>query len=261
MRSMRARALIGILRAGFGSGLILVAGLVGAQSISDTALASAAASDCADHRWKKRGRAPAGFIKGISVSYAKAWCEARKQPESVAAALAGVEFKPERDALAHYGVSGGSAESRLRSLYALAIGQGMRESSGNTTEGYDRTVRNQTEQIAEAGLFQVSYDSINASPWLKRLWDQYAADPGSCALSVFQEGIKKVDRSEVGTGKGAEFQRFTRACPVFAVEYAAVMMRTNLNHFGPIKRKEAELLPACVAMLQKVEADAAANCP
>ena len=234
---------------------------VRAQTLDDQGLKVAAQSECGRHSWKQRGKAPAGFIKGMAASYAKTWCESRKSPDSIAAALAGTDFKPERDALVHYGSAGGGPEDRLRAIYALAISEGMRESSGNTTEGYDRTVKNQTEEIAEAGLFQVSHDSLRASPLLQKLWDRFAANPSDCNLSIFQEGIKKVDRPEVGNGKGAEFQRFTRACPAFAVEYAAVMMRSNLNHFGPIKRMEAELLPACVAMFEQVEQAAAPLCP
>jgi hypothetical protein len=234
---------------------------VEAQTLGEVALTSALKSECGQHVWKQRGKAPAGFIKGMAASYAKTWCEAAKTPDSVAAKVAGTGFKSERDALALYDRDGGSQDDRLRAIYALAISEGMRESSGNTTEGYDSTVKNQTADIAEAGLFQVSHDSLRASPLLQELWDRFAASPGSCNLSIFEEGIRKVNRPVVGSGKGAEFQRFTRACPAFAVEYAAVMMRTNLNHFGPIKRKEAELLPACIDMFERVEQAAKPLCP
>jgi len=231
-----------------------------AQSLDGDTLKAAAQSECGRHSWVKRGRAPTGFIKGMAASYAKTWCEARKSPDSISAALAGTGFEPKRDALALYGKSGGNQADRLRAIYALAIGEGMRESSGNTTEGYDRTVKNQTEMIAEAGLFQISYGSLKASPMLQKLWDRFAASPADCNLEIFEEGIKKVNRPEVGNGKGVEFQRFTRACPAFAVEYAAVMMRANRNHFGPVRRQEAELLPACVAMFEQVEQAAAPLC-
>jgi hypothetical protein len=224
----------------------------GAQTLDEATLKAAAQSECGRHFWKQRGKAPAGFIKGMAAS---------KSPDSVAAALAGTSFKSERDALALYGKGGGSQDDRLRAIYALAISEGMRESSGNTTEGYDRTVKKQTAEIAEAGLFQVSHDSLRASPVLQKVWDRFAASPADCNLSIFGEGIKRVNRPEVGTGKGAEFQRFTRVCPAFAAEYAAVMMRANLNHFGPIKRKEAELLPTCVAMFEQVEQAAKPLCP
>lgn len=243
--------------------LALALFVVGAEAqILDTrSLEAAVQSECGQHVWKQRGRAPSGFIKGMAAGYAKSWCEARARPDSIAAALAGTSFKPERDALAHYGKTGGTPEDRLRAIYALAIGQGMRESSGNTTAGYDRTVKKQAEEIAEAGLFQVSYDSRTASQMLLTLWDRFVASPSDCNLSIFEEGIKKVNRSEIGVGKGAEFQRFTKICPAFAVEYAVVSMRANRNHFGPIGRKETELLPACIAMLEQVEQSAKLSCP
>lgn len=127
----------------------------GAQTLDEARLNAAVQSECGQHFWKQRGKAPAGFIKGMAVSYAKTWCEASKSPDSVAAALAGTSFKSERDALALYDKAGGSQDDRLRAIYALAISEGMRESSGNTTEGYDRKVKKQTAETAEAGLFQV----------------------------------------------------------------------------------------------------------
>jgi hypothetical protein len=42
-----------------------------------------------------------------------------------------------QDALSHYGLKLPSANQRLRGLYTLALGLGMRESSGNTTDAWD----------------------------------------------------------------------------------------------------------------------------
>jgi hypothetical protein len=221
--------------------------------------ARASASPCAHASYRKRGVAPAGFVRGMALSYAKAYCELKTQPDSVATALAGDAFAARSDALAWYGRAGGSAEQRLRALYALALGEGMRESSGNPSEGWDRSVAHQNVNIAEAGLFQVSFDSIGLSPWLRKLYADYQADPAACRLDVFMAGQKDRHASVIGTGPGADFQRFTKACPAFAVEYAAVMFRVKLQHFGPIRRKEAELLPACEAMLQDIQS--LAPCP
>lgn len=213
----------------------------------------AANSDCAKHNWSERGVAPVGFIKGVALSYAKAYREVKAGKDTAASFTAGEMINAKQDALALYGKAGGSKFDRLRASYALAIGEGMRESSGNTTEGYDKTVKQQTAEIAEAGLYQVSHDSIRGSPWLTKLYEQFKGDTAACLRAEYMEGVKDLKRDVVGNGPSADFQRFTQSCPAFATAYAVVMFRTNLKHFGPIKSKKAELLPACEAMLQAVE--------
>ncbi|MCA1568195.1 MAG: hypothetical protein LC803_21635 [Acidobacteria bacterium] len=225
----------------------------------------AAASPCARHRWPGRGRAPVGYIKGVALTYAKSFCESRAGGTAV-----DIMRRPltrnGQDALVHYqstlaahGVNVDSVAERLRALYTLGIGLGMRESSGNTTEGRDLTARRPTANSAEAGLFQTSFDSFNVSPALSQLFDQYRANTGRCLLDTFKEGIPRViTRPVFGTGPGADYQRFTRECPAFATEYVMVMLRVNRRHFGPINRREAEYFQPCNDMLREVEA--AASC-
>jgi hypothetical protein len=221
----------------------------------------AAASPCARHIWPGRGRAPVGYIKGVALTYAKSFCESRAGGGAV-----DIMRRPltrnGQDALVHYqsalaahGVNVNSDTERLRALYTLAIGLGMRESSGNTTEGRDLTARRPTANSAEAGLFQTSFDSFNVSPALSQLFDQYRANTGGCLLDTFREGIPRViTRPVFGTGPGADYQRFTRECPAFATEYVMVMLRVNRRHFGPINRHEAEYFQPCNNMLREVEA-------
>ena len=213
----------------------------------------AARSACARHVWKNRGRAPVGYIKGMAQAYAKSFCESKGSAETAATVMK-QPLQGAEDALVHYGIGGTTDIERLRALYTLGIGLGMRESSGNTTEGRDITVRNPTASNAEAGLFQQSFDSFNRSPALAMLFDHYKANPSACCLETFMEGIRDKRRSVVGTGPGAEFQRFTKACPAFATEYAMVLLRVNRRHFGPINRKEAEFVQQCNDMLKEVEA-------
>lgn len=204
-----------------------------------------------------------GYIKGVAQSYAQAYCEVKAGKDSAATFTASVMDKPQNDALVHYGKADGQPVERLRHVYALALGEGMRESSGNPTEGPDASVpaAKQTAETAEAGLFQVSHDSFGNSKWLARLFTQFKADPALCHRATYLEGVKDKQRAVVGAGAGADFQQFTKDCPAFATAYAAVMFRVNKRHFGPIVRKEAELLPACVSMLQAVEMEADAACP
>ena len=81
----------------------------------------------------------------------------------------------------------------------------------------------------------------------------------TCLLDTFKEGIPHViTRPVLGTGPGADYQRFTRDCSAFATEDAMVMLRVNRRHFGPINKLEAEYFQPCNDMLRQVEA--AATC-
>jgi hypothetical protein len=222
----------------------------------------AARSACARHNWRNRGRAPVGYIKGVAQVYAKSFCESRGSSET-AVRVMNQPLQGNQDALVHYrdalrgsGVDVSSDIERLRALYTLGIGLGMRESSGNTTEGRDIQVRHPTASNAEAGLFQQSFDSLDSRvPALGQLLEQYRANVSACSLETFREGISRVvTRPVFGTGPGAEFQRFTRECPAFATEYAMVLLRVNREHFGPINRREAEFFQPCNDMLKEVEA-------
>ena len=123
----------------------------------------AAASPLASLTWTGRGRAPLGYIKGMAVMFAA--CYARLgTPDTAVASMTVPVGSTGRDALARYGVAPGGKADILRSLFALLIGLGMRESSGNYTEGRDTTADNVTADTAEAGLFQQSWNSSAASP-------------------------------------------------------------------------------------------------
>jgi hypothetical protein len=64
---------------------------------------------------------------------------------------------------------------------------------------------------------------------------------------------RTADLENFGTGDGKEFQRLTKACPAFAVEFAALALRNLREHWGPINRKEAELRPEGDEMLFAVQ--------
>lgn len=201
-------------------------------------------SPVSKYNWKNRGVAPIGYIEGVAVTYAKSYYELKKKQKTAVEVMSQTLGESKNDALAHYGITANSDIDRLRAVYTLALGLGMRESSGNTTEDWDRSklkdgIKN-TEENAEAGLFQVSWDSRNKSPWLLKLYEQYKAAPGQCSLSIFMEKVPDKKKPAVGTGDGAKFQKFTKECPSFATEYVMIMLRSNRSHFGPINRKAAE---------------------
>lgn len=234
----------------------------GAYSRQITDLAGASA--CTKYSWKNRGRAPAGYVKGVALSFARSICRVKSvTPTKLATIFATPDTHNARtDALAHYQStfaalrisSNVAGESAVRAVYTLGLGLGMRESSGAYCEGWDTSAGSKrSSATGEAGLFQVSYDSMGASPELRKLYQEYQATPGRCQLNVFKEGASCRSQSILGSGAGATYQAFNKACPAFATEYAMTMLRVQRSHFGPINRKEAEVIPVCESLLTKVQ--------
>lgn len=237
-----------------------------ATPISGNALtdikAIAQGSSCKSYSWKNRGRAPAGYISGMAVSFAKSLCRQRAG-ESEAGVMARKNAQAtSTDAIAWYEGTfdalklpiDSSGPDTLRSLYTLGMGLGMRESSGKYCEGYDVAAgTNRPASAIEAGPFQTSYDSITASSELKKLYTEYKNNSAKCYLDVFSSGVSCTNRAILGTGEGAAFQRLAKSCPAFAAEYAMLSLRVLRKHYGPINRKEAEVNSSCNAMLDQVQ--------
>lgn len=212
------------------------------------------------YSWLDRGRAKIGYYKGMAIAYGN--CVQKLAgggaPEQAMAVAVG---SPERDALAHYAPEiGGLAEStatpadRLRCVFALLLGLGMRESSGKYCEGRDQSANNVDALTAEAGLFQTSFNSMSASPILADLFQHYQ---GTTDLrDVFSESVTCSPSSAInyGAGTGRTFQELTKNCPAFAVEYAAVLLRIQRRHWGPINKKRAELRADSFGLLRQIEA-------
>jgi hypothetical protein len=164
-------------------------------------LSVATQSSCATHFFRDRGRAPIGYIKGVALTYAKSYCELKRGEETAVTVMSQPLGSNTLDSLTHYGRTDTTPLGRLRAVYALAIGEGMRESAGNTTEGRDESVpeREATEANAEAGLFQVSFDSFasvkKVSPaseaWLRSLYNQYQKPDVACELEIFYGGSSR----------------------------------------------------------------------
>jgi hypothetical protein len=223
----------------------------------------AAASDVARFSWKNRGVAPAGYIKGMALVYARMHCKLKAGDAAAVEMAKAKTADVDRDALAWYDQIFTAAEMNndiagidtLRHLFVLLIGLGMRESSGKHCEGRDRSASNSTGETAEAGLFQTSFNARGASPLLLTLFAQYSADP-SGFVDVFKEGVQcsAASLENFGSGEGKEFQRLSKECPAFAAEFAAVGLRNVRKHWGPITRREVEVRPECDVMLRQVQA-------
>ena len=234
------------------------------SSYIDQIKSIAASSSCASYSWASRGRAPAAYMKGMALNYARAYCRYKTTlaaPTVLAGLLTGRAGDAAKDALAHYSstfssagfnVNANGVES-LRALYTLGIGLGMRESSGKYCEGRDMSASNTSASTAEAGMFQTSYNSMTAHPELNNLYNEYKTTPARCFLDVYSVGITCSASSFSGTGEGLTYQKLNKSCPAFAAEYAMLMLRVRRNHYGPINRKEVEVKTVCSSMLKSIE--------
>lgn len=233
-------------------------------------------SQCIRYSWKNnRGQAPASYIEGMALVFARAACHPERADVRIVSSPN--EGQQRTDALATYenrfaslGMKNDAAGiDTLRHTYVLLIGLGMMESSGKFCEGRDVSECFDEPDSAEAGLFQTSYGVGKTIPALMSMFADYQAGRQDCMLDTFQDHLTCRIRNShnprcpeatsdvVGTGPGADWQRLTKSCPAFATEYAAVVLRQHggsRGEFGPIRRKQAEVQPACDAMLKDVEA-------
>lgn len=217
-----------------------------------TKIIDVAGSECASHVYGNgHGKAPVGFVKLLAATFERSVCRGSK---NIGAGLG----SPGSDALAFYGATGAD---RYVLTYSLAFEHGMRESDGRYWLGADPSaVAGESASEAEAGLFQTSYNSLGgfnkaSGGELQERYDWYQANPSKCMLDIAKEGLTPGPMSEVGSGPGVTFQRFTKTCPAFAVEYAMIMLRVGKNHYGPIKRKEARFTDVCTTLLTQIKAN------
>lgn len=229
------------------------------QKTVDKITAVAAASSLMQHNWTSRGRAPAGYIKGMAVCFGHVYAKLLAGDSAAKAMVRIVEDG--KDVFDQYEDEFNEAEmptndepddARLRSLFVVLTGLGMRESSGRYCEGRDRSASNTRADTAEAGLFQQSWDSRRASPEIVKLFNQ----PGDASfLDIFKEGVKprNGDLDNYGTGDGRAFQAMCKVSPAFAVQVAAIGLRTLYTHWGPIIRHEVELVPEADDLFQQVQ--------
>ena len=203
--------------------------------------------------WPNRGRAPLGYLKGMALVFARAYCKlVSNHPDALEMAQANTGIR-DSDALAHYadqfeemGMNNdATGPDTLRHLYVLMMGLGMRESSGKHCTGRDRSANNTSSITAEAGLFQTSFNakSSNAA-LLGPMFDRYSNNP-SGFLDEFSEDVScdARDWENYGSGDGREFQRLSKECPAFGAEFAAIVLRNRRRHYGPINRREAKTHP------------------
>lgn len=214
------------------------------------------------YNWANRGIAPAGYIKGMALVFARVYGKL-KNADAAAVEMAKADTgKPAADALSYYAArfdeagmhNEASGPETLRHLFVLMMGLGMRESSGRYCEGRDVSADNTTANTAEAGLFQTSYNAVSASPLLPGIFTAYQGAIDGF-IEVFKQGVtpKPADLKNFGSGNGKLFQQLSKEKPAFAAEFAAVALRNMRTHWGPINTRKAEVRPEANIMLLKVQ--------
>jgi hypothetical protein len=221
----------------------------------------AATSSCSHYAWRNRGRAPAAYVEGMAVTFAKSICRLRAGDSGAQLTAEKNTGNTAKDAIAWYENQFDSLElpiensgaDTLRSLYTLGLGLGMRESSGQYCTGYDTSAGPETASTAEAGTFQTSYNAMVASPELGKLYASYKKNPSKCYLDIYSKNVSCTHQNIVGTGAGADYQRFVKSCPAFGAESAMMGLRVLRKQWGPINRKEAEVNSSCDQMFGNVQ--------
>jgi hypothetical protein len=215
-------------------------------------------SKIAKYNWKDRGVAALGYTAGMAVAYGQ------RYRKLLAGDVYAVEMSKEqgaatRDALAWYAdtfkdagfAAAKTPTDRLRRLFVLMVGLGMRESSGSHCVGRDKSANNTTAETAEAGLFQMSWNSRSMSPLLPLLFEKYTGRTD--LLEIFKAKCSADDLKNWGKGDGAAFQKLSKECPAFAIDFAAIGLRNRRSHWGPINKRAAEIRPDCDVLLRQVE--------
>jgi peptidoglycan hydrolase-like protein with peptidoglycan-binding domain len=218
------------------------------------------ASGLDDYTWDDRGTSPPGYISGMALCFALAESQ-RQTGKASFVAMAKPVGSSDTDALAWYkdefesaGMANDTTRARIRHLFVLLIGLGMRESSGKYCEGRDMSASNTSSDTCEAGLFQSSWNFHNSSNYIDEFFQEYWADPNGF-LEVFQEGVSPTANNLncYGTGDGAAYQWLAKFCPAFAVMSTAIGLRVLRKHWGPIERKEVELVEKVDELLLKIQ--------
>ncbi len=276
----------------------------------------------ADASCKKVFTGNKGNTTGAGLPYAKTFAYSMIQdlcnPEvaNIGKNLSSPSFGS-KDALSlslfNKGSVSGTDPKNLATTYSLMYSLGQREADGNFKEGRDLSGNNKSAETVEAGLFQVSANSLNLGSgktkgflkdifrsFVGRLSTQSSSEKASLCLNAKLRGTKET-RSPAssddlqslfssGSCKGSAsivkassyrssrvatcFRKLTKACPSFAIKYAAGVARVNRAHNGPLvthselrrrglksaKYHKPYLKPACHSVFKSIASNKSMIC-
>src|SRR5262249_41994847 len=225
----------------------------------------AADSPLQSFSWRDGGRAPPGYYAGMGKTYALAVLRLEGRDPAAEIMASPATGSPDKDVMVWYAdelaeadmsegnESGG--QDCLRHLFVILVGLGLRESSANTWEGRDMSASNVESTTAEAGGWQTSWNIKGcASSEMQSLLDEYLEDPNGFR-PTFTKGLSPT-ASQLdcyGSGDGATYQWLARYSPAFAALVTAVGLRRLRGHWGPIGRREVDVVPQVDDFLIEVE--------
>ena len=237
------------------------------------------ASPLATYKWPERSVAPIGYLKGLSITFARVYCKWKAMDPAIDQIAQAKTSKKSIDALAVYdkhftklGMSNDSGGADvLRHLFVMLFGLGMRESSGRFAHGPD--ILPDDDNKSEAGMFQMSYTiGVGSSnpdfADLVSLYDELKQLPYAGYQNIFAEGVeprndpkrpKSSDKTDFNDTPGGRFRRFCVEQPALAVEIALMGLRLRCQHWAAIDWKDPadhtiKLKPECDALLSSIQA-------
>jgi len=229
----------------------------------------AATSVIADYSWDDRGRAPIGYTTGVALAFANTYRQWQMgYPPAVDMAKAN-SHDADHDVLSweagRFNAVGMSNEEdgadTLRHLWVYILGLGMRESSGEHCCGRDESVPvgyyGPPSDTTEAGAWQTSWDARGCSEHFVTLFDAFSRGGGNPQgfLDAFEEGVSCSSSQWecYGSGDGFQHQEMSKYQPAYAAEVCAITLRHLKGHYGPVGRREVEIMKAADTMLREVQ--------
>jgi hypothetical protein len=223
---------------------------------------SVKSSPLLNYDWNDRGCMPIGYYLGMAKTFALA-VKMYDSGDEMALQMAEADTgDDEHDALSWYsdvfsdhGMDNSeNGLDTLRHLFVLLIGLGARESSGNHWCGRDMSADNTSSETAEAGAWQTSWNISSCSPQIDELMAQYWRDPNGFRSS-FSNGVSPSasNLDNYGSGEGSRYQFLAKYTPAFAAFVTALGMRYLRAHWGPLNRREVEVVDMADDLLIDVQ--------
>jgi hypothetical protein len=221
-------------------------------------------SGIASTNWAN-GTAKLGYYQGMALMFGRLYCRLKNADPFVKEMAAPLSDNVNKDSLKKFeseflakgmNLVTANEKERLRYLFVMMFGLGLRESSGRHCCGKDPGANNTGAETTEAGLFQTSYNVRSVSSLLPQIFKNYTQNPkGFLEIFAKDQNCVASNWANYGVGEGRYFQQLSKECPGFTVEFTAVAMRKTSTHWGPIKntKYKAEIRTACNDLLREIE--------